>query len=145
MKILRQVLDSIVAHARQTVPHECCGILLARPEDLSTVSCALWVDNSEKDHPETRYVLGHKAHIKAVEMEASGVVSIVGYYHSHLNGTAEPSGPDAELAVEGVTYLVLGVGRGIPRCSAWRFQGGGFVQEPVAVIGRGGASDAEAS
>jgi proteasome lid subunit RPN8/RPN11 len=146
---MRQVLDSVVTHARRTAPRECCGILLARPDDPPTVSCALWVENAEKDHPETRYVLGHRAHMRAVEMETSGVAGIVGYYHSHLNGGPEPSALDADLAVEGKTNLILGVGGGIPRHSAWRFEGGGFVQEPLEVvgevIGEGMATDAEAT
>ena len=78
-------------------------------------------------------------------METSGVADIVGYYHSHLNGSPEPSGLDADLAVEGMTYLVIGVGRGYPRYSAWRFGGDSFVQEPVEVIGERKTGDAGAS
>ena len=72
VRILRHILESVADHARQSIPRECCGILMAQGDDLSTVSCALPAENAETDQPEQRYSLDHKTHLRAVEMEALG-------------------------------------------------------------------------
>ena len=133
MKILRHVLESVAGHARQSVPHECCGILLAEEGDVSTLSLALQAENGEGASPEHRYVLGHKAHLKAVEMEASAAARIIGYYHSHPQGSTKPSHRDTEQAVPDVTYLIIGVRDGVITHAAWRLEGDGFVPQPLEV------------
>lgn len=134
MKILRKVLESVADHARQAFPCECCGILLYTGDDLSTVSCVLPAENIEKENPERGYLLGHKAHLRAVEMEALGDASIAGYYHSHPGGTARPSSRDVEHAVNGVTYLIIGLeGDGRIEHAAWRLEGDDLISEPLEV------------
>jgi proteasome lid subunit RPN8/RPN11 len=135
MKILHRALESIVAHARESWPSECCGILLSPADDPTTVQRALRAENAERTHPQGAYVLGHKAHIKAVGLEASAKASIVGYYHSHPDGWITPSPRDEGQAVEGVIYLIVGGGRGKIEYAAWRMQGENFSLEPLEVIG----------
>ncbi len=135
MRILCQVLESIAAHARQTQPLECCGILMARGgAGLSTVNCVLRAENAETDDLKQGYVLGHRAHIRAVEMESAGGVRIAGYYHSHPCGGIKPSRRDAELAVGGVSYLIVEVNGSSVMYGSWRLEGHDLVPEPVEVI-----------
>lgn len=134
MKILRRALESVTAHARESLPHECCGILLAQGQDLSTVACALPAENTEREHPQQRYSLGHRAHIKAVEMEASNNVRIAGYYHSHPDGGTKPSHRDMGQAVIGATYLIISIRNGSVEQAAWRLADDHFVPEPLEVI-----------
>jgi len=133
MRILRRVLESVAAHARESFPHESCGILLAGIEDPSTVRWSLRAENAENVHPERAYVLGHKAHIRAVKMEFSGTARIVGYYHSHPDGEARPSQNDVNQAVAGVTYLIVGIRNGDIERAAWKLRGDRLVQEPLEV------------
>ena len=134
VKMLRGVLESVAAHARETLPSECCGILLAQGNDLSTVSCVLPAENTDRERPEQRYSLGHQAHIRAVEREASSDDRIVGYYHSHPDGGTQPSRCDTTQAVVGVVYLIIGIGGGLIEWAAWRLVGNHFVREPLEVI-----------
>jgi len=133
MKIARNVLDAIADDARGAMPAECCGILLAGGGDPATVTRALRADNAERSRPDRGYVLGHDAHIEAVRMEAAGDSLIAGYYHSHPHGAARPSQRDKDRAVEGVTYLIVGLAGDSPRYAAWRAAGADFAREPLEV------------
>ena len=133
MKITRRALEAVVAHTRRRMPEECCGILLARDEDPSTVDNVVPAENAEPDRPERAYVLGYRAHIQAVEMEAAGAARIAGYYHSHPRGRAEPSGRDMKDSIEGTTYLIVGVGPEGLECMTWRIDDNQPVPEPLEV------------
>ncbi|MFQ5808899.1 MAG: Mov34/MPN/PAD-1 family protein [Armatimonadota bacterium] len=139
MKILRQVLESVAAQARAGLPHECCGILLSDATDPSTISRTIPAKNAEKVSPSRRYVLGHEAHLKAVDMEVSGKSRIVGYYHSHpcssepIQGKVKPSHRDAELAVPEVTYLIVAPHDESIHHAAWRLEGDELVPQPLEV------------
>ena len=121
-------------HGRESLPQECCGVLLAEAADPSTVTRALRAENDERGCPGTAYSLGHRAHIEAVQMEAGGEAHVVGYYHSHPRGAATPSRRDLEQAIEDVTYLILGMANGLMEHGAWRLEGDGFTPEPFEVI-----------
>ena len=134
VKILRRVLESVAVHAEESLPCECCGILLAQGNDLSAVSCALPADNADRERPRQRYSLGHQAHIRAVEREASSDDRIVGYYHSHPDGGTQPSRCDTTQAVVGVIYLIIGIGGRSIEWASWRLVGNHFVRESLEVI-----------
>ena len=108
MRISRQALEAIAGHAQRSRPYECCGVLMSTSDDCSMVDHVIPAENTEKENPERQYVLGHKAHLKAVEMEAFGEACIAGYYHSHPDGKARPSGRDIEQAISDVIYLITG-------------------------------------
>ena len=134
MKILRRGLELLSAHACEALPSECCGILLAQGNDLSTVSCVLPAENTDRERPQQRYSLGHQAHIRAVEREASSDDRIVGYYHSHPDGGTQPSRCDTAQAVVGVIYLIIGIGGRSIEWASWRLVGNHFVRETLEVI-----------
>ncbi len=134
MKIHRRILESIVAHSQKLKPHECCGVLLSHASDPNTVDEILPAENAEKCRPQEVYVLGHKAHIKAVELEVSDKARIVGYYHSHPHGETCPSERDIKQARGGVTYLILGEDGGQSRFAAWKLHEKRFIEESVEVI-----------
>ena len=133
MRISRQLLKSIVEHAQQSRPHECCGILMSTSGNSSVVDHVIPAENVEKDDPERRYALGHNAHLKAVNMEALGEAYIIGYYHSHPDGKPRPSNHDAEQAVSEVIYLITGLGNGEIEHAAWRFENDNPTREPLEV------------
>ncbi len=133
MKILNKVLESVAEHARECYPEECCGILLAHGLEEPMVTCSLRAENEEILSPSERYILGHRAHLKAVELEASGQYRIAGYYHSHPGGRARPSVLDLEQAVPGASYLITAFGGKKAWHSLWRLNGDDLVSEPLEV------------
>ncbi len=132
MKIRRQILDSIIFHTIDSTPFECCGILLAHDED-HVVFTSLHAENGEKKNSETKYILGHKAHLKAVEMEVTARVYIAGYYHSHPRGGIKPSRSDAEQAIEGATYLITAPINGSYEHAAWKWKNNQFIPVTLEV------------
>lgn len=133
MRIARKALEIVLDHAAWASPSECCGILLAE-NGSGVASLVLRAANEEAEDPRQAFVLGHHAHLRAVEMEFAGRATIVGYYHSHPHGGSEPSARDRELAAEGVAYLIASrAGRGW-QAAAWRFDGDEFVGEPLEVV-----------
>ena len=126
-------MDRVVAHAQISKPFECCGILLSR-SDRATVDDVLPAENVERLRPQEAYILGHKAHLKAIEIETRGEAAIVGYYHSHPRGGTYFSATDRIGAIEGPIYLVVS-GRPTDReYSAWRTEACRALQEPVEVV-----------
>jgi len=132
VKILHKVLESIASHAKECVPFECCGILLAYNED-HIVFTSLRADNGEKKNSEIKYILGHKAHLKAVEMEVTSRVYIAGYYHSHPRGGIKPSRSDAEKAIEGATYIITAPINGSYEHSTWKWKNNQFIPVTLEV------------
>ena len=115
MKVGRDTLDELDAHARAAHPEECCGVLLARREAPSTVRLAIRARNAETGNREKGYVLGHEAHLEAARRESTGAWTLAGYYHSHPAGGTAPSDRDRRETVRsehGVFLLAVAIKRG---------------------------------
>ena len=133
MKIRRRALETIYNDAKRCYPRECCGILLAQKEDISIISDVLRAKNAEKEHPRSKFILGYKAHLTAVELECLSDMLIVGYYHSHPNGCAQPSVLDVKQAFNDVKYLIIGINDGKIERGLWHLEGNKFIEEPLKV------------
>ena len=130
--MLRKVLDSIIFSAIDSTPFECCGILLAHDED-HIVFTSLSAENREKKNSQIKYILGHKTHLKAVEMEVTARVYIAGYYHSHPRGGIKPSHSDAEQAIEGAIYLITAPINVSYEHAAWKWKNNQFMPVTLEV------------
>ena len=86
-------LQDVVAHARETFPHECCGLLAGRGGRALRVYRGRNVDES----PYT-YRLDDRQLLQFLrEMDQDGL-DIVGIYHSHTASEATPSRTDVARA-----------------------------------------------
>ncbi len=130
MWMTHEVAEEIRLAARESRPLECCGIVLAASREPALGARILPSDNVERRNPERRYRLDHRVHIRALEEELTSGAVIVAYYHSHVDGPAEPSQRDARLACPGVTYLVAGPAA-CPQLRAWRWTGERFEEEDI--------------
>jgi proteasome lid subunit RPN8/RPN11 len=114
--MLRLTLEQrrrIEEHARRELPNECCGILLGtRTADTKTVSEVLVCRNAASN-PRTRYEIAPKELVAAQKEARSTGVEIIGFYHSHPNGPAEPSQTDLREAYwVGCSYAILALNSG---------------------------------
>ncbi len=93
MRIARSLLDEIVAHARDDVPNECCGMVAGTDGQATRVYRAR---NSEASpfrytiHPQDQFKI-------TMEIEDRGE-EIAAIYHSHTKSPAQPSQTDINLA-----------------------------------------------
>jgi proteasome lid subunit RPN8/RPN11 len=93
MRIARSLVDEIVAHAREGLPNECCGMVGGGDGEARTVYRA---ENAEASP--LRYSIDAKEQFRLMQtIEAAGE-ELVGIYHSHTKSPAYPSQTDVNLA-----------------------------------------------
>jgi proteasome lid subunit RPN8/RPN11 len=103
-----EVRRAMVAHARQAHPHECCGFLVGSNR---RIRYAVPMRNVAA-RPATRYKIDDGEHIRLRRLlrEISPTLSIVGVYHSHPKGAAEPSPTDLREAMyRDWLYVIVGL------------------------------------
>ncbi len=91
MRISRDLIDTIVAHAREDAPNECCGLIGGR--DGAPISTRR-AENLFASP--TRFEVGDLPRLLR-EIEESGE-DLLGMYHSHPRSEAYPSQTDVNLA-----------------------------------------------
>ena len=104
------VRRAIVAHAREAHPAECCGLLVGGGR---RVDFAVRMQNVSGSP--TRYRLDDRAHIELRKTLRAfrPPLAIVGVYHSHPDGTAEPSPTDvAESHYAEWVHVIVGTRAG---------------------------------
>jgi [CysO sulfur-carrier protein]-S-L-cysteine hydrolase len=93
VRIGKDLVEEISAHAREEVPNECCGLISGADGRAAKVHRAR---NSEASP--FRYVVDPQDQLRIMEeIEADGQ-ELVGIYHSHTKSEAYPSQTDVNLA-----------------------------------------------
>ncbi|MEL7689081.1 M67 family metallopeptidase [Citromicrobium bathyomarinum] len=106
--IEREPVQSMLAHAADAHPHECCGLLLGEDARITRAQPTQNVHPA----PETHFGIDPAALIAAHKAERAGGPRVVGYYHSHPNGRAEPSPTDRESAAhDGKIWAIVANGQ----------------------------------
>ncbi len=110
------ILALIAREARRALPGECCGALLGeRAGATCRVREALPLPNPA---PAGRYAVAADS-MRQVEADAGELgMNVVGFYHSHPRGPAEPSPVDLEAAWPWYTYVIVDAVTG--EAQAWR-------------------------
>ena len=114
IRVRREHLDQIRRHGEQTFPHECCGFLLGTREgETNVLSEAYPAENERQESRETRYLITPEQYKRADAFARSRGLGIIGYYHSHPDHPAVPSGYDLDHSCwPGESYLIVAVERG---------------------------------
>ena len=93
MKVPRQMLEEMIAHAREEAPNECCGMVGGADGSATTVYRSINAEASP-----LRYSLDASDQFRIMqEIEKRGE-ELVGIYHSHTGSAAYPSQTDVNLA-----------------------------------------------
>lgn len=93
MQISKQLIDEMVAHARDDLPNECCGMVGGREGDATTVYRA---ENAEASP--LRYSIDAKEQFRLIRGIEDAGEELVAIYHSHTRSAAYPSQTDVNLA-----------------------------------------------
>jgi proteasome lid subunit RPN8/RPN11 len=94
MKISQALIDEMVAHAREDLPNECCGMIGGRDGEATSV---VRVENAAASP--LRYEMDPQGQFDALkEIEGAGD-ELLGIYHSHTRSAAYPSQTDVNQAV----------------------------------------------
>ncbi|MBS3928161.1 MAG: M67 family metallopeptidase [Sphingomonadales bacterium] len=109
---------TLLKEATQAHPRECCGLLLGEHGVVREARpCA-----NVHPQPERHFEIDPAALIAAHRAARSGALQVLGYYHSHPNGRAEPSAEDrAQASGDGRVWAIVAGGevswwRDTPQC-----------------------------
>jgi proteasome lid subunit RPN8/RPN11 len=140
IKIARQTLDGIHAHARSTYPEECCGLLIAG-KDKAVVD-AMRMRNAFTGPKHDRYHIDPLELFKADREVAKRGLTITGIYHSHPDYPATLSKFDLEHSFPWYSYVVVSVAKEGPKDTrSWipNEAKTSVTEEPIEIIeGRNG-------
>lgn len=132
MRIGSDLINEIVAHAREEAPNECCGLIAGSDGRASAVHRARNAEASP-----LRYVVDPRDQIRIMgEIEGLGQ-ELVGIYHSHTRSEAYPSQTDVNLA-EGwpdPLYLICSLAAEEPDVRAFTIRDGRIEEVELAVEG----------
>ena len=78
MNCSKEVIEEVVAHARQEVPRECCGVLIG---NATTIVEAIPTRNLSDN--QNRFLVDPQGHMAAVRRSRALGLEVVGFYHSH--------------------------------------------------------------
>jgi proteasome lid subunit RPN8/RPN11 len=125
MRIPREILDDMVAHARQEWPYECCG-LVAGKDDLATRIYRL----SNQKRSRTLYLAAPEEQLQALtEMEDLGL-DLLAIYHTHPDTESYPSAVDVEKAYfPEALCLIISLKMKDPQIRGFRISQNGEISE----------------
>ncbi len=99
--------DEILRDAAAHAPQEACGLLFGSGDSIVAARSA----QNVADDPLTRFEVDPRVLFDAHKAARSGGAAICGCYHSHPNGSAQPSPTDAMRASEtGWIWIIVGNG-----------------------------------
>lgn len=94
MKISQALIDEMVAHAREDLPNECCGMIGGRDGEATRV---VRIENSAASP--LRYEMDPQGQFNGLKAIEGGGDELIGIYHSHTRSAAYPSQTDVNQAV----------------------------------------------
>jgi proteasome lid subunit RPN8/RPN11 len=94
VKISQQLVDEMVAHAREDLPNECCGMVGGRDGEATE---AIRVANAAATP--LRYEMDPQEQYNALKTIEDGGGELLAIYHSHTKSAAYPSQTDVNQAV----------------------------------------------
>lgn len=111
--------QSIVEHAKRSIPNECCGVIIGvgieGQEVVPVPNIAPKADQHYRMDDQTLIDLFFRAQRENRE--------IVGFYHSHPNSAPIPSRTDVQFAAyPDIPYMIVGLRNGEAELSAWSIQ-----------------------
>jgi proteasome lid subunit RPN8/RPN11 len=129
VKLPREAVAAMVAHARRSAPAECCGVLVGAGDRVIE---AVPAKNLSPDP--NRFLLDPRTHI-AAEREARGRgLAVVGFYHSHPHSAARPSPTDiAEASYAEAVHVIVSLAGSEPSVGVFKIGGDGAKSVPFEV------------
>ncbi|OQA86635.1 MAG: Mov34/MPN/PAD-1 family protein [Lentisphaerae bacterium ADurb.Bin242] len=140
LKLARNLEAEIRSAGESAYPNECCGILLGTVDGQGgkTVRALRPIVNSREQEEQHHRFLITEDEMVLAEMEAGKRhLDIVGFYHSHPDHPAEPSGYDRDHALPFYSYVILSVkNRKAELLASWLLENSRakFNREPVEII-----------
>jgi proteasome lid subunit RPN8/RPN11 len=131
MRIDRELIDEMIAHARDEAPNECCGMVAS--EDGRAVKVYRAVNAAASP---LRYEIepGDQYRIEMAIDDAGQELGAI--YHSHTRSAPVPSQTDINLAFHpDALYVIVGLAGNEPDVRAYTIRDGQVAEAELAVDG----------
>lgn len=126
IRLTSGALATLLAEATRAAPCEACGLLLGHSEIAVAAPCA-----NVHAEPLRHFEIDPAALIAAHRAVRAGGPEVLGYYHSHPNGRAEPSDTDRAMASgDGRIWAIVANGA----VRLWRDEPAGFAALDHVVV-----------
>jgi len=127
LELASEALAAMLSHADRAAPEEACGLLLGEGTRITQAHPAA---NIAPD-PARHFEIDPQALIDAHRAVRSGGPQVIGYYHSHPSGPAEPSATDrAQASGDGLVWAIIANGE----VRIWRDGDDGFAPLSYALV-----------
>lgn len=134
-RLTEAAVTAIRAHGAASYPQECCGALIGSEEIEGRDVIEAWpLDNVASIARERRFTISPEDYRRAEARAAGRASALLGFYHSHPDAPARPSGEDLAQAWPNLDYVIISVQRGRPAdISCWRLRDdrSGFEREDM--------------
>jgi proteasome lid subunit RPN8/RPN11 len=129
LEVTSGAIATLIEEATRAYPREACGLLLGTGQRLAMIRPAANIH----DQPDQHFEIDPKALIAAHRDARGGGLDVLGYYHSHPTGRAEPSGEDrAQASGDGRVWAIIAGGE----VTWWQDERDGFVALPSRLVDR---------
>lgn len=136
LRIPEPLLIRLAEQAVHAFPRECCGVLIGSTDPRNIVDAVAVANRSEQ--PQERHFAIDPRDLMRIERDArQAEMDVIGFYHSHPNGSALPSETDREAAWPVYSYVIVATSEdGAGEIRSWRLEesAGTFVEETIETI-----------
>ena len=99
--------ERVIAAAIRAFPDECCGLIAGRRDASSLHVLSVHETDNLAEEKKRSFLIDPAAQFALLRASREGDAEIIGCFHSHPNGRAEPSERDrAEAADDGFVWLI---------------------------------------
>jgi proteasome lid subunit RPN8/RPN11 len=113
IEIEKAAWETMVRHAQQTFPNECCGAMLGTADgDHKKVTMAVPLENSFEGAQAARYEIKPEDLIAADREARARGMDLVGIFHSHPDCDAYFSEADLKNSCPWYSFVILSVKNG---------------------------------
>jgi proteasome lid subunit RPN8/RPN11 len=135
MLIARELLDDVVAHARDEYDAECCGLLAYASGEDGAPRAVLVHRATNVFASRKRFEIDGKELLHAIDGFESAGLELGAIYHSHTHTAPYPSQTDINFAANwpGLQWLIVGLADGDPEVRCYEIDGASVREVTVEV------------
>ncbi len=127
------------AYSEEAYPYECCGFLLGETTESGRriVSTMPAQNAREPEAQHHRFLIKPEVFLRMERFARERNLDVIGFYHSHPNGAAQPSQYDAEHSWPWYIYIIVAVEDGEAKdLRAWSLEDDrrGFEDHEIEVV-----------
>lgn len=127
MIVARELLDEMVAHAREEYDAECCGMVGYEPEGSGGPARAVRVHRARNLYESRkRFEIDGREVLRTMNEFDDAGLELGAIYHSHTHTAPYPSQTDINFARNwpGIEWLIVGLAGAEPEVRSYLIEGG---------------------